>query len=291
MSGQDRALIDAGLVLEGGGMRGVYTAGVLDYLIDSGLWFRSVYGVSAGACHATSYVAGQRGRAIRTVVEHVGNPRYGSLRNLITTGNYFGVQYIYEDVPQKYIPFDYDAYQSSAMTLYSVVFNCRTGVTEYPAATDLRAQMPLILASSSLPMMSRMVWLDGEPYLDGGMLDAIPIGRSLADGNKKNLVILTRHRDYTKEASRLVPLMRLRYPRYPRLVEAMARRHEAYNRLLEQVYQEEAQGDTVVIQPRVPVEIDRLEKRRDRLEALYRDGYDDAEASAGAIRACFLGEL
>lgn len=278
-------LVEAGLVLEGGGMRGIYTCGALDCLMDQGLWFRSIYGVSAGACHGTSYVSGQRGRAARTVLENVGDPRYGSLRNLLTTGNYFGERFIYRDIPDRHIPFDYDAYAASGMTLYSVVFNCRTGEAEYPAARDLRAQMPLILATSSLPLLSKMVGIDGGRYLDGGILDSIPLGRAIADGNARSLVILTQHRGYEKQANRMIGLLRARYIRYPRLVEAMARRHVLYNHQLDLVYQEEALGNAVVIQPQKPVDIDRLEKRRDRLEALYDQGYADTEASLPAIRA------
>lgn len=276
-------LISAGLVLEGGGMRGIYTAGVLDYLMDQGLWFKSIYGVSAGACHGVSYVSRQRGRAARTVLEHVHTRAYGSLSNLARTGNYFGVQYIYYDLPDKLVPFDYDAYRQSGMALRPVVFNCKTGQAEYPIARDMRTDMPWILASSSLPLMSRMVEIGGMPYLDGGILDSIPIGQSIAEGHPLNLVVLTQHKGYEKKPSRTTGLVRAGYRRYPRLTDALQRRHVCYNTQLAQVYAEEAEGRAVVIQPSTPVDIRRLEKDRARLRALYEQGYSDAAQAAGQL--------
>lgn len=268
-------------------MRGVYTAGVLDWMMDNGLWFANIYGVSAGACHGTSYVSRQRGRAIRTVLEYANDRRYGSMGNLLTTGNYFGEKFIYDRIPKELIPFDYDAYTQSSMTLYSVLFNCRTGCAEYPAARDMHADMPLILASSSLPLLSKMVVVNGQPYLDGGLLDSIPLARSMADGNARNLVILTQHRSYEKTRNSAIPLLRVRYHRYPKLVEAMTVRHERYNEQLALVYAEEAAGRTVVIQPSTPVTIARMEKDVGNLKALYDQGYADAEAARPTLAQVF----
>lgn len=282
-------LIEAGLVLEGGGMRGVYTAGALDCLMDNGLWYGAVYGVSAGACHGTSYVSRQRGRAARTVLDYVGDRRYASLHNLVTTGNFFGERFTYEEIPNKLVPFDYEAYADSGVRFVSVVTNCRTGEAEYPVVRDLRKQMPYILASSSLPLMAKLVWIEGEPYLDGGVVDSIPIERSIADGNRRNLVILTQHEGYQKHANKLMPLIAMRYRAYPRLVAALRVRHERYNAQLAAVYREVEAGRAVVIQPSTPVMIKRLEKDRERLQALYAQGYRDAEARLDAVKGVFAG--
>lgn len=277
-----------GLILEGGGMRGVYTTGVLDCLMDHEIWMDTIYGVSAGACHACSYASRQRGRAAQTVLDHAGSPRYMGIGNLLKTGNFFGVDYIYRRIPEELHPFDHEAYLAGGASLYSVVFNCRTGEAAYPLARDLRRDMPMILASSSLPLLSRMVLLDGEPYLDGGILDSIPVERSIADGNRRNVVVLTQHRGYRKGPNRMMPLIRARYRRYPMLVKALAERHEHYNRQTEAVYREEAAGNAFVLQPSAPVTIGRIERDRQALEALYRQGYQDAERQAAALKV-FLG--
>lgn len=284
-----RKVIEAGLVLEGGGMRGVYTAGVLDWLMDRGLWFRNIYGVSAGACHACSYVSRQRGRAARTVLGYAHDKRYMGLSNWLRTGNFFGVDFIYRQLPDVYEPFDHAAYGESGMNLYSVVFNCRTGEAEYPQARRLDAggDMPMILASSSLPMLSRMVWHDGMPYLDGGLLDSVPLARAKADGNGRSLVVLTQHKGYEKGPNAMMPALRVRYARYPRLVEAMRVRHERYNEQVALVHAEAAAGRAVVIQPSTPVTLDRIERNQGKLEALYRQGYEDAEAAVGAVEGLF----
>lgn len=272
-----------GLILEGGGMRGVYTAGVLDYLLDEGIHIPNVYGVSAGACHGVSYVSRQRGRAARTVMEYVGKREYASFYNLLTTGNYFGVQTIYHDIPEKHIPFDHDTYNQSGAAFFAVVYNCKTGQPEYLRVTDTRAQIAYVQASASLPMFSKMVPLHGGQYLDGGIADSIPLARSLTDGNERNLVILTQHRGFEKKPTSMLPLIRLRYAAYPQLAKSLARRHIRYNQQLELVYAEETAGRAVVIQPSTPVTIGKMEKDRQKLQALYEQGYADAKAQAAQL--------
>lgn len=277
-----------GLVLEGGGMRGIYTAGVLDCLMDHGVSIPNVYGVSAGACHGVSYVSNQRGRAARTILDFVGRRDYASFYNLATTGDYFGEELIYRRIPDELVPFDYDAYTASGLSLYSVVFNCRTGETEYLPATNMRQHMVYIKASASLPMLSRMVKIGPGEYLDGGISDSIPLARSIKDGNANNLVVLTQHRGYEKKPMSLLPLLRLRYWRYPRLADALAVRHERYNAQLALVYQQEADGNAIVIQPGTPVQIGRMEKDTGKLSALYDQGYSDAMEKIEAIQAACI---
>lgn len=280
-------LIRAGLILEGGGMRGVYTAGVLDLLMEEGLWFQNIYGVSAGAGHGCSYVSRQRGRAIKAVLDYVKDPRYASLRSLVKTGDYFGARMIYQEIPRNLLPFDYDAYCKSGMRLYTVVFNCRTGETEYLHARDLREQMIYVQASSSLPLLSRMVRIGENLYLDGGIGDAIPAARSVLDGNRKNLIVLTRHRGYRKGYSRAMKALKVRYRAYPKLMESLLDRHERYNAQLAFAYREEAEGRALILQPKEPVGFRRFEKDTDRLKALYENGYADAASRLAEIKALF----
>lgn len=278
------SVIDAGLVLEGGGMRGVYTAGALDCLMDEGLYLSRVYGVSAGACHACSYLSRQRGRAARSVIDFVGDRRYAGPYSLLTTGDFFGVDMIYDEIPNRLLPFDYETYAASPQTLTAVLTNCRTGDAEYHPIRDMHRDMIRIRGSSSLPALSRLVEIDGEHYLDGGITDSIPLAHSIREGNRKNLVILTQHRGYQKSRNRMASALRLLYRRYPQLAQAVATRHIRYNEALARIHREEQKGAAFVLQPAEPVAIDRLEKDADKLRALYKDGYNDTRASLPALR-------
>lgn len=271
-------IIDAGLILEGGGMRGVYTAGVLDYFIDQGIYFNRIYAVSAGACHACSYISRQRGRAFRVNVNYLKDKRYCGLDSLIRTGDLFGAEMLYDIIPNQLDLYDYDAFAEYPGVCYAVVTNCRTGQAEYIPLRDMRENILAVRASSSLPMVSRMVPIGGGEYLDGGIADSIPLARSIADGNKKNVLILTRAPGYRKKPNSLMPLIRAKYRKYPRLVEAMKNRHEAYNAALELIESERRAGRAFVIQPEKAPEIGRVEKDRAKLKALYDEGYREAAA-------------
>lgn len=281
--------MEAGLILEGGGMRGIYTAGVLDYFLDAGIGFSRIYGVSAGACHATSYLSGQRGRAMRTVTDYAGDRRYASAYSFVTTGDFFGVDMVYNRIPNQLLPFDFDAYAASKTQLFAVVTNCRTGQAEYIPVQNMREEIPVIQASSSLPLLSRMVQVGEELYLDGGIADSIPLGKALSDGYRKNVVILTQHQGYQKGPNSMMPLVKLRYRNYPQLVASVAARSAQYNHSLELVHQEREAGRTFVIQPGAAVTIGRLEKNVERLHGLYQQGYDDAQRQSAALKQ-FLAE-
>lgn len=269
-------MVNAGLVLEGGGMRGAYTCGALDCFADQGLSFGQIYGVSAGSCHACSFLSGQRGRAAATVIDYAGDKRYGSMDSFWKTGDYFNVEFVYNQVPNRLLPFDYETFRGSGMSLWAVLTDCNTGLPSYRRVADLQRDMDLIRASSSLPLLARAVKIDGTSYLDGGIADSIPLARSIARGNDKNVVVLTQHRYYQKKPNRLLPLIRAKYRRWPRLVEAVKTRHIRYNQALELVYAQELAGRAVVIQPQFPVAIGRLEKDRGKLQELYNQGYQDA---------------
>ena len=266
-----------GLVLEGGGMRGVYTAGVLDFFIDKDIYFENTYGVSAGICHACSYLAKQRDRAYRVNVDYLDDKRYASFYSLVTTGDYFGVKMVYEDIPNKLYPFDKKTFEEYEGNLYSVVTNMKTGEAEYIKLKDMDKDIIYVRASSSLPLLSRIVKVDGKEYLDGGIADSIPIEKARKDGNEKNVVVLTQPNGYRKEKNKLLPVMKIKYKKYPNFINSMANRHINYNNSLDKIKEEEEKGNVFVIRPSESLDITRLEKNKDKLEALYNLGYNDAK--------------
>jgi len=274
---------EAGLILEGGGMRGVYTAGVLDALLDEKITFSSIYGVSAGACHACSFASGQRGRAFRANVDYLDDPNYCSIQSLLKTGDIFGVDFAYSQIPNVLEPFDHEAYMKYPGRLYAVATNVDTGQAEYLRVRDLKKHMWMVRASASLPLVSRTIGIHGRLYLDGGVSDSIPIRKSQEDGNKKNLVVLTRDMDYRKEANPAMKLIRLRYHGKKAFIQANEDRHIRYNETLDYLNKEEEAGRVFVIRPSEKVEVGRLEKNREKLTALYQRGYDDAKNSMEAL--------
>ena len=281
-------MFNAGLILEGGGMRGVYVAGVLDFLLENEIFFANNYGVSAGVCHACSYLSRQHGRAAKTVLDYAGDPRYASFRSFIKTGDFFGVKMVYDDVPNIYLPFDYSSFAAKPERLTAVLTDCETGKAVYKDVDELRHGIDIIRASSSLPLLSRMVRLDdGRDYLDGGIADSVPLAHSISEGNRKNLVILTQHRGYQKSKNSMMPLVRAKYRKYPALVQAIETRHLRYNEALALIEDEDREGHAFVIQPKAPVEIGRLEKDAAKLEALYRQGCEDTAEVIGEIKSFF----
>lgn len=269
-------IYDAGLILEGGGMRGVYTAGVLDFFLDQKMGFREVYGVSAGCCHACSYLSGQRGRAFAINVDYLKDPRYCSIRSLLKTGDLFGAQMLYETIPNELNPYDYEGFSRYPGKFYAVATDCLTGRPRYQQLTDMKNDIQWVRASSSLPFVSRMVEIDGIPYLDGGISDSIPLRQSIKNGNQKNVVVLTRDASYRKKQGKTGEAMKIFYPRYPKLTARMMRRADTYNKTLELIEKGVKAEKVFVIQPRQPVHLGRIEKNREKLEALYRQGYQDA---------------
>lgn len=278
-------MYSCGLILEGGGMRGVFTTGVLDFFIDKKWMFSDIYGVSAGSCHACSYLSGQRHRSFAINVDYLDDKRYCSLDSLLRTGDMFGVDMLYHQIPDVLSPFDYDTFHQYTGNFYAVLTDCETGKAVYHRIASLPQDIDYIRASSSLPLLSRMVELDGHRYLDGGIADSIPVLHSVKSGQKKNVVILTQPEDYRKKPNRLTPLIRLKYARYPRLCQAVARRHLVYNKTLDYIRREEKAGNLFVIRPDGPAGIGRIEKDREKLEFLYLRGYDTARKQADALCA------
>lgn len=278
-------MYQAGLVLEGGGMKGVYTAGVLDFFLKEGLEFSSVYGVSAGACSMCSYLSKQKGRAYHVFVDYLDNKKYCGVQSLLFTGDFFNVDMCYDLIPRYLNPYDYQAYDRYEGKAYAVVTNIRTGKPEYLPVRDLRRDMEKIRASSSLPLVSRNVRIGGKVYLDGGLSDSIPIRKSIRDQNLKNVVILTKETGFRRKPSSHMALLRLRYAKYPRIYALMKNRHIRYNATLDYLSRQERLGKAFVIRPSGDSGVGRIEKDREKLEALYLQGYKDGESCFGKLKA------
>ena len=272
-----------GLVLEGGGLRGIFTAGVLDFFLEKNIEFDGCIGVSAGSCHACSYLSKQYKRAFNVSVDYLDDKRYCSMHSLITTGDLFGVDFVYGEIPDKLNPIDNETFMKSRTRFQAVITNCRTGEAEYPDVKDFRTDTVYIRASSSLPFLSKMVKINGELYLDGGVSDSIPIKKSIENGNTKNIIIMTRDKKYRKKQSKLGKISAIRYKKYPNFVELMNTRFSRYNEILEYIYELERQGKVFIIQPETPLNLGRIEKNKEKLTNVYNIGYKEAEKRYSAM--------
>lgn len=270
-------MYQAGLVLEGGGMKGAYTTGVLDFFLEKGIAFSRVYGVSAGAIHMMSYLSKQKKRSINIGIKYAGDKRYCSVESLLRTGDIFNVDMCYNLIPRKYDPFDNATYMRYPGKAYAVVTNIETGKPEYLRVKDGFADLVKVRASASLPLVSRNVEIDGKLYLDGGISDAIPIQKSILDGNDRNIVILTKEVGYVRQPSSQLGLIKMRYRKFPKVYELMKQRHTAYNDTMDFLRRQQENGQAFVIQPKKPSDVGRLEKDPKKIEALYMEGYQDAE--------------
>lgn len=269
-------MYQAGLVLEGGGMKGVYTSGVLDFFLDKGMEFSSCYGVSAGACTLCSFLSKQRERAYRVTVDYLEDKNYCSVYSLLKTGDLFGADMCYYKIPEELYPYDYAAFDAYQGTFYSVVTNIETGMPEYIPVKNMKTDIEAIRASASLPLVSRNVEYGGRLYLDGGISDAIPLKRSIQDGNRKHVVIMTKEVGYRRKPASMLGLMKLRYKKYPSVYERMKNRHIAYNETLDFIEEQVKEGNTFLIQPKRKSDVGRIEKDKEKLKALYEEGYRDA---------------
>jgi len=267
-----------GLVLEGGGVRGIYTAGVLDVFMEHGPSFDGVIGVSAGAIHACSYLSGQKGRSIRYYRNYVSDPRFMSIRSWLKTGDIVGADFCYHELPDKLDVYDHEAFLRNGTPYYAVCTDVEAGKPEYVRLTDMRSQIEYLRASASLPYFSRIVELDGRRYLDGGCTDSIPVEAFRRMGYGRNVVVLTRDASYRK-LPELTALARLVYRRYPAFVRALEQRHEVYNAQVELVEQLAAEGSVFLIRPEKPLEIGRLENDPEKVQRVYDQGCADARAA------------
>ena len=268
-----------GLILEGGGMRGIYTAGVLDFFIDKNIEVDLVIGVSAGGCHAASYLSKQYKRAYHTNIDYINDKEYISFRNLIKTGSIFGMDLMFNKIPNELYLYDHDTFRKSKSKFTVVTTNCETGKAEYITLTDMKKDIMYLQASCSIPMFANIVEIDGYKLVDGGVADSIPIEYAIKEGCKKNIVILTRDKTYRKNKVKFSSLIRRKYKKYPNLVKSIENRHLNYNKSLDLVKELEDKGDALVIRPKSPVKVSQIEKDVDKLTKLYNDGYNDAKES------------
>lgn len=266
-----------GLVLEGGGMRGLYTCGVLEYFLEKELFFNYIIGVSAGACNAASYISRQKGRNEKVNISFAKDPRYMSIRNLIRKKSYFGWDFIFDEIPTKHIKFDFDTFKKATCKFIIGVTDCNTGKPLYLNKEDVGMGFYALRATSSLPFISEIVKFRDHELLDGGITDSIPIKKSMADGNVKNIIVLTRNKEYRKSPIKHAGLVKLRYKNYPELVNAITNRYKNYNATLDYVEQLEEEGKVLVIRPSKPLEVGRIERNTDKLKALFDNGYEDAK--------------
>lgn len=266
-----------GLVLEGGGMRGVFTSGVLDAFMKNELYFPYVVAVSAGACNGMSYISRQPRRARISNIDFLSRYQYIGIRHLVTQGCIFDRKLLYERFPYELLPFDFDTYFKYADRFEMVTTNCLTGQPMYMSELRNRQRaLDIVRASSSLPYVSKIVEVDGIPMLDGGIVDSIPVERAMAKGFAHNVVVLTRNKGWRDEGKdRKLPYL---YKHYPRLRVALSRRHRAYNEQIQLIDDLEAAGKITCIRPLRPLEVGRMEKDTTKLERLYEEGYSLGES-------------
>lgn len=269
-----------GLVLEGGGMRGVFTSGVLDAFMKHDLYFRYIVAVSAGACNGMSYVSRQPRRARISNIDYLARYKYIGIRHLVTQGCIFDRKLLYDKFPNQLLPFDFDEYFKHAKGFEMVTTNCLTGKAMYLSETsDRQRSLDIVRASSSLPYVSKIVTVDGIPMLDGGIIDSIPINRAIETGHEHNVVILTRNKDWRDTGKdRKVPAFI--YKNYPRLRVVLSHRHVVYNQQIDLIDRLEAEGKITCIRPMRPMEVGRIENDVEKLERLYEEGFAIGEKFA-----------
>ena len=264
------------LVLEGGGLRGVFTCGVLDFFMDRGITFPFIVGVSAGACNGLSYMSGQRGRAKSSNIDLMEKYQYVGFRYLLSQGCIMDYKLLFEDFPEKIIPYDYDAYFANPTRFVMVTTNCLTGKPEYlEEKKSSERVMDIVRASSSLPFVTKITYVDGIPMLDGGIVDSIPIRYALDQGYENIVVVLTRNKGYRKKDTK-IRAAKAFYRKYPKLQEALFVRNSVYNKTMDLIEKLEEQGRITVIRPVNPVHVGRMEKDVTKLTALYQEGYEVA---------------
>lgn len=265
------------LVLEGGGMRGVFTSGVLDWMIDHGITFPYLVGVSAGSSNALSFASHQRGRGKYIFADLQVERHYLGVSNILRHRSIMDMDLLYHELPESLWPYDYAAYKANPMRVESVATDCLTGQAVYlEEKDDAKRIIDIVRASSSLPFACPIAHVDGRPMLDGGIADSIPLQRAIDQGYEHAVVVLTRHRGYRKDEqpTRLPSFI---YKRYPHLREALRTRGARYNAQLAMVEQLEQEGRITVIRPNHPVEVARIETNMDKMNALYRHGFEMAE--------------
>lgn len=268
----------SGLILEGGGMRGVFTCGVLDCFMDHGIRFPYTIGVSAGACNGLSYMSGQRGRAKFSTIDMLEQYHYIGIKHLVTKGNIMNFDLLFHDFPERILPYNYEAYANCGEVYEMVTTSCITGqACYYNEKQSPKRIIDIVKASSSLPFVCPIAYVDGSPMLDGGIADSIPLLRARSLGYTDNVVVLTRNKGYRKEdkPSKVPPFF---YRKYPELRHAIANRNMMYNQQIALVEELEDKGELIVLRPQKTIEVSRMERDTAKLLELYEEGYQTAAA-------------
>ena len=265
------------LVLEGGGTRGFYSAGVFEAFMEAEIMFPYIIGVSAGAANVLTYIAGQRGRNRVLVEKYVGNKAYLSKSNILKHKSLFGFDYIFNEIPKKHLFWDNEMFESTAIRFLTGAIDCDSGKTIWFEKDRLKGDFIVTRASCSVPLMSEIVRYDGYNLLDGGIADPIPIEKSIADGNSFHVIVLTQNEGFRKKPAEHPQFIKLFYRKYPEFVDAMLKRHENYNRQLDICESLEKDGKAVIIRPLRPLEVGRTARDISKLLALYDEGHEEGK--------------
>lgn len=276
-------IMKTGLVLEGGAMRGIYTAGVLDVFMEQGIHFDGVIGVSAGALHGCSFVSEQKGRSLRYIRKYRNDKHFMSWWSLLHTGDLVGEKLCYHDIPERLDPFDHETFIKSDTDFFVTCTNVENGKPEYIKITDMMGQIDAMRASASMPYVSKIVEFDGKKLLDGGCADSIPVEAFRQMGYDRIVVVLTRENGYVKKPEN-TKLAEIRYRRYPEFVKTLQNRHLVYNHSLEEIHRLEKTGDVFVIQPDQKLDISRMESDLEVIQQTYDLGAKDARIRMNALK-------
>lgn len=285
MSGVD--LDKVGLIVEGGGLRAMFGAGVLDHFLTCSIHFPYVSGVSAGALYSASYVSRQHKRNLNIQLKYHDDPRYMGMKHLLKTGSYVNTPFTFHAMAKQLVPYDFDMLFNMKEVFEVGAFNCKTGKTDYFSSQQLTTQdqvLESLIATSSLPFISKPMMINNMPYLDGGIMDPIPAEHAFESGCDRLVIILSQHASYRKLAMKMDLACRIACYKYPKLYQALHSRHEHYNKALDNIAEWERQGKVFVIRPQAPSDIARLEKDKNKVKLRYEEGVTEAKASWGALQ-------
>lgn len=279
-------MIKAALVLEGGALRGMYTSGVLDTFLKNNMEFECVAGASAGALNAMSYISKQSGRSAKINLEYCDDPRYIGRKAFIKNKGIIGYDYLFGDISENKVPFDYKSFENTNQRFIIVTTNCEKAETEYLEKSNCNDLFKAAQASSSMPLASAMVEINNNHYLDGAVTTSIPVKWALEQGYEKVVVVLTRDKTYRKPmlSNKMKKLYKLAYHKYPKLIEKLNTMPERYNKLQDEIIDLEKEGKIFIIRPEKEVTVSRLEKDKEKLENLYKEGIAEAEKNLDALK-------
>lgn len=279
-------MIKAALVLEGGALRGMYTSAVLDTFLKNNMEFECVAGVSAGALNAMSYISKQPGRSAKINLEYCDDPRYIGRKAFIKNKGIIGYDYLFGDISENKVPFDYKSFENTNQRFIIVTTNCEKAETEYLEKSNCNDLFKAAQASSSMPLASAMVEINNNHYLDGAVTTSIPVKWALEQGYEKVVVVLTRDKTYRKPmlSNKMKKLYKLAYHKYPKLIEKLNTMPERYNKLQDEIIDLEKEGKIFIIRPEKEVTVSRLEKDKEKLENLYKEGIAETEKNLDALK-------